>query len=108
MTLETARELFSSIETTNHEGLRIDFVEKAISYAHIRAKWPLLDIEERRNLDSSRTISHNAFIDSCNILSRNMAHGGEDNSWRARLGDDRKVIGDFACFVALFLGLKAR
>ncbi len=33
---------------------------------------------------------------------------GETIEWRAALGDDRKVIGDFACYVVLLVGLSAR
>jgi len=57
---------------------------------------------------NTKTVSHDAFIDSCNILSRNMAKAGEDNSWREVLGDNRKEIGDFACYLSCILGIKAR
>ena len=57
--------------------------------------------EERRS-------AHNVFIDACNIMSRNMIKNGEDASWRKELGDDRKVIGDFACYISFVLGIKAR
>ncbi len=42
------------------------------------------------------------------ILSRAMAKDGEKSDWRAQLGDDRKVIGDFACLVHAILGLRSR
>ena len=31
-----------------------------------------------------------------------------DNSWRALLGDDRKVVGDFACFLMYAIGISSR
>jgi hypothetical protein len=37
-----------------------------------------------------------------------MAKAGLDNEWRRLLGDDRKVIGDFACFLVAHLGVLAR
>ena len=46
-----------------------------------------------------------------NILSRYLAAKGKDISWRGELGDEkenRKKIGDFACYVALMEGLDAR
>jgi hypothetical protein len=43
-----------------------------------------------------------------NIISRNRAMEDEDNSWRAALGDDRKIIGDSACYIHCFLGIGAR
>ena len=80
----------------------------AVRYAGIRAKWCLESADGRRGMDTERTRAHDAFIDSCNILSRNQAKNGEDNTWRAKLGDDRKVIGDFACYVHCILGIGAR
>lgn len=59
--------------------------------------------EQRIEMDQRRRLAHNTFIDACN-----MGAEGEDNSWRADLGDDRKIIGDFACFVHCFLGIEAR
>ncbi len=88
--------------------LRRDLFVKAAEYAQIRALWQLSSREQRDSMDQHRTIAHNAFIDACNILSRNMATAGEDNSWRAELGDDRKTIGNFACFIHCFLGIEGR
>lgn len=65
-------------------------------------------MERRLELEDSRIRCHDAFIDSCNILSRNMEKAGENYSWREKLGNDRKVIGDFACFIHFKLGIDAR
>ena len=32
---------------------------------------------------------------------------GQDNNWRAILGEDRQVIGDFACLLVAHLGILA-
>jgi hypothetical protein len=37
-----------------------------------------------------------------------MIKNGEDASWRKDLGSDRKEIGDFACYIALFKSLEVR
>ena len=103
-----ARNCYEQINGTSLQSLRCSLYQLAIDYATIRSQWPLMTLEQRKETDPRRTIAHNAFIDSVNILSRNMAKQGEDNSWRGVLGDDRKVIGDFACYVALFLALEAR
>lgn len=108
MNIEKARELFVAIDATTHEELRRDLFERAVNFAHCRSQWPLLGFEERRDLDPTRTAAHNAFVDACNILSRNMAYAEEGNGWRVTLGEDRGTIGDFACFVSLFLGLRGR
>ena len=83
-------------------------MKSATRYARVRVDWERSSPDVRRDMDDERTRSHNTFIDSCNILSRNMAKIGEDNSWRQLLGDDRKTIGDFACYLHCLLGLKAR
>lgn len=88
--------------------LLTDVLRAAIRYSQIRAEWILLTIEERHEVDARRTAAHNAFIDALNILSRAMKKAGQDNEWRRLLGDDRKEIGDFACFLVAHLGVLAR
>ena len=103
-----AREVLTEIEASSLDDLKRQLLAAATRYARVRVDWWLTDAEGRRDMDRARRLAHEALIDSCNILSRNMAKAGEDNSWRARLGDRRKVIGDFACHVHCFLGIKAR
>jgi hypothetical protein len=88
--------------------LRDDFLEKAVRYARIRTDWELAESARRIESDEYRKGAHDALIDACNILSRAMALRDFDSAWRGQLGEDRKIIGDFACFVHCFLGLKAR
>ncbi len=108
MLIETATRAFNEIRNTQHEGLHRDLVRAAVNYAHFRAEWYLADQEQKANTNQARTAAHNAFIDSCNILSRQMAKSEESIAWRELLGSDRREIGDFACFIALFVGLAAR
>jgi hypothetical protein len=82
-----------------------DFYACAVRYSHLRAEWALADADARKVMDHPRRLSHNALIDSVNILSRNMQARGKDIDWRARLGDDRVVVGDLACYCAAVLGL---
>lgn len=88
--------------------MKRDFFGYAIRYAHTRAEWWFLEAEERRERDRARTISHNAFIDACNIMSRAMVKAGESAEWRTRLPADRKEIGDFACWIHAFLAVEMR
>ena len=81
-------------------------LEKAVRYAHIRAEWNTLSREEKLERDSSRTIAHDSFISSINIIAR--SEGKIGLQWRERLTDDRKRIGDFACYLALFRAIDAR
>lgn len=81
-------------------------IEKAVRYAHIRAEWNTLNREEKLERDSSRTAAHDSFIASVNIISR--TEGEIGSQWRERLGNSRKRVGDFACYISLFLSLEAR
>jgi hypothetical protein len=112
LTYEKARICYDTIRdadiSTRLQPLRRDLYLKALDYARIRADWMVSPREKRIEIDQRRRLAHNAFIDACNILSRTMASEGEDNSWRAELGDDRKNIGDFACYIECFLGIEAR
>ena len=70
--------------------------------------WMVVSVENRHDMDKTRTLAHNTFIDACNILSRNMGKQGEGNAWRRDLRDNRKDIGDFACYLHCNLGIRAR
>ena len=85
-----------------------DFLKKAADYAYIRNNWELMCREEKMEADAGRTIKHDAFITSVNILARIAEKDGVDNSWREMLGDARKRIGDFACFVSYITGISNR
>jgi len=87
---------------------RMEFFHKAAEYARIRVDWQLSTPGERLQLDEKRRALHDGFIEACNGLSRDMQAEGEDISWREDLGEDRKEIGDFACYINLILGLVAR
>lgn len=81
-------------------------IEKAVRYAHIRAEWNTLSREEKLEKDESRTMAHDSFISSIDIISR--TEGEICSQWREKLGNDRKRIGDFACYISLFCSLEAR
>ena len=108
MDFDMAQKVYRQIETTKLVQLKEDLIRLAVRYARVRTDWLLADTEKRREMDKHRTSIHEAFIDACNILSRNMAKEGEDVSWKASLGDDRKGVGDFACYLHCILGLLAR
>lgn len=83
-----------------------DMINRAVRYANIRAGWNLLSRKEKGEKDPSRTSAHDAFIVSLNIIARTQGDIGKE--WREKLTDNRKRIGDFACFIALFEGIEAR
>lgn len=103
-----ARRIWAAIAGSHEQAAREDLVKLAVVYAQIRVEWALASHSDRAEMDERRTRAHNALIDACNILSRRMRKAGEDNEWRASLGEDRREIGDFACWLHCFLGLGAR
>ncbi len=85
-----------------------DFLKRAAEYTRIRNQWEFMDRKDKIEADSDRTLTHDGFITSVNVLSRIAANEGVDNSWREELGDERKRIGDFACFVTYITGISNR
>ena len=100
--------LFQAVDSTSLKKLRDNFYKLAIRYAVVRAQWNFISVEEKIETNDERTRLHNTLIDSLNILARNMERADENVAWRRTLGDDRKVIGDFACYVVAWLGIRQR
>ena len=100
-----------SIAKCEHEAkkeLWDDFVQRCFKYTLVRCKWEFMDYQERIDADPSRTRMHDTVIDSIEILARLANKEGMDISWREDLGDERKRIGDFACFVTYITGMSNR
>ena len=114
LTLEEADDILSqiqnSIDSSDEDAVELynDFLEGAFSYASVRSGWLLLSKDEKMEQDKGRTLKHDSVINRVNILARYLEKTGKDISWRDKLGDSRKRIGDFACYAALFYGLSAR
>lgn len=81
-------------------------ISATVRYARIRTDWQSYSDEDMANKSRARFSAHDAFIDACNISSRQMAKAGEDNSWRTERGNDRQNIEDFACYVHCILGIE--
>lgn len=60
------------------------------------------------NQIAERTCCHNLVISAKNKLSVYMYEHKLGNDWDDLLGEERKRIGDFACYVVLLQGLDAR
>ena len=114
LTLEEADDILSriqsSIDSSDEDAAELynDFLEGAFSYASVRSGWLLLSKDEKMEQDKGRTLKHDSVINRVNILARYLEKTDKDISWRDKLGDSRKRIGDFACYAALFYGLSAR
>ena len=113
--VEEAIEIYNSLVQsvalcTNEytEEIVNELIEKSIKYSVVRAKWEVWDRETKIKEDEGRTLKHNSVIDAFNILARLIKSEDIDISWRDRLGDDRKRIGDFACFLTYMVGINNR
>ena len=86
MTIEQTSEIYETISSTKLDSLLSPLLEIGVRYARIRVDWLLASQENRQEMEKT----------------------GEDNSWRALIGEDRKNIGDFACHLHCLLGIMAR
>ncbi len=106
---EIYRELMTAADDRDEDSVYLinNLHEKAVRYARIRAEWNLKSREEKIKADEGRTMAHNSFIAAVNMLARFQKDAGKE--WQDILGkEDRKRIGDFACYISLFLALDAR
>lgn len=108
MNITEAQTIYTSLSQSQHHQLVSTMLKSAIRYARLRVDWLMADAEMRNEMDPERTAAHNAFISSCDIVSRNMLKSGEDALWRKKIGTDRKDIGDFACLLHAVLGQMVR
>ena len=84
------------------------FVLLCVEYASARGKCLTLSREEKLANDEARTVTHNKVIYQLKLLKGLANEQGNDVSWFEKFNDDRKRIGDFACFVAYIYALNAR
>ncbi len=112
LTYEEAKEIYEMmndhLDNTDEDIMDLynTMIGKAVRYAHIRAGWPSLSRQEKQEQDSFRTAAHDGFISLINGVARTEGEAGRQ--WRERLSQDRRRIGDFACYIALFEGISAR
>ena len=84
------------------------FLKCAVDYVRIRNGWNQKSLAEKGQADAERTRCHNLVISAKNKLSVYMYEHKLGNDWDDWLGEERKRIGDFACYVVLLQGLEAR
>ena len=109
--MEMLAEIGADMEALELYG---ELTKVATRYAAIRANWLLLSREEKSEQDSGRTSCHNSVITHFNMLERYLKQQGKTAAWRDELGyeeddpNNRKAIGDFACYLAFVNGINAR
>lgn len=85
-----------------------DFINSCVEYAEIRSTWLFLSREEKLEKDELRTAIHNTVIRNLSILKRMVENRNENIEWYNRFYDDRKRIGDFACYISYIYALCTR
>jgi hypothetical protein len=93
--------------------LRTSLLESAAAYLTARVTWSIAELTDRMDRDIVRTRAHDAFLGNLNIATRAIARTSESLEWRKRYMDygpteERKALGDFACYLAFQQSLSAR
>lgn len=88
----------------SHDYLKETFesmVRSAHSYTYYRKNWNRFSIETLGRCNKERTINHDSFIEAINFLSGLIEEESISGlvPWRVALGNDRKIIGDFAEYI---------
>ena len=106
---EVAKKIYEELkekalnESDDIKELFEDFLRSAVDYAKVRTEWSFLNTEERREQDEGRSFKHNGYMSLLTAVCRNLHVDGIDD-----VMPDRKMKGDFACYIALFLALEQR
>lgn len=76
-------------------------VRSAHSYTYYRKNWNRFSIETLGRCNKERTINHDSFIEAINSLSGLIEEESISGlvPWKVALGNDRKIIGDFAEYI---------
>ena len=115
ITIEECMEIYSQLvesislcKLEDKDEFWNEFIDRAARYTYIRNQWETMSTEEKMAADDGRTQAHNVVITALNTLARIVEREGGDASWWLKLGDHRKRIGDFACFVSYITGISNR
>ena len=114
ITIEEAHDIYEMLTGQLDENDEIsqelweDLLDKCFRYAAIRMQWSLYTREEKMEKDSLRTAVHDSLIISFNVIGRYHKKTGKDDSWREKLGDNRKRVGDFGCYIAYIHAINNR
>lgn len=114
LSLEDAEKIYQAIigcdlkHDREFERLFTVLQERAVIYVGYRAKWLNISLQERMEIDETRTRNHDLFIKAKNDLVKYMYEHKANVDWDDVLGENRKRIGDFACYMVFLMSLNAR
>ena len=113
--LERARLGFESDLPEVEGGLqfRRQLTELGFDYLKLRIDWASSAPANRQEIDAARTRAHDAFIAALDMFTRRASAQGATLARRKSFGtggvaEERKRIGDFACYLAFDLAIQAR
>ena len=78
----------------------------AVKYTNMRLEWNWFSLEQKQDKDSLRTSYHDRFITQWNMLQRYLTNTYQE--YIDKVSDDRKVIGDFACYICYKIAVSMR
>jgi hypothetical protein len=113
ITFEEAAEMFKDMacgiaDSEENYDIWVDLCGNIRDYVAYRVNWAIWDNETKREKDAARSITHDALIGTFNMIARVQGKEGIDNSWRQRLGEDRRRIGDYACMCCAIITINMR
>ena len=83
------------IDDNTIQELLSDVFTLAKQYSDIRYNWFFMSREEKKEKDAGRSMKHDRFIDSLNILNRYLTKKFL-SEYVIEISSDRKIVGDFA------------
>lgn len=84
------------------------FIKACVDYTQSRGEWLTLTKEGRQEHDSYRTTKHEKVIFNLKIIKALIEEKSGNISWYDRFKEDRKRIGDFACYITYVYAINAR
>lgn len=107
---ETASTLYHTISTKasandnpDFQAFYTKFLDAAVAYVSIRTRWHFMEPAQRAEHDQARSREHDGYMARLSAVCRNLGIEDVDT-----ILPDRKMKGDFACYVALFLAMEQR
>lgn len=114
LSFEDAGQIYKSILSAKQDAdieflkLLKELLSNAVNYADIRSRWLLMSAQQTAQMDATRSQYHDLFIYAANNVANYLEKCGYRIAWREQLGNDRKRLGDFACYLAYIQGINAR
>ncbi|MHA2623611.1 hypothetical protein ACXZ71_09755 [Streptococcus agalactiae] len=104
------QDLIIAVNQTDEDSLLYwnDFISASVDYSQARGEWLLLSREEKHAKDDMRTTKHNKFIYTLKIFIAYSKQKGYDFPWFESIKENRKQLGDLACYISYIYAVNAR